>query len=109
MDIKTILKRGNMGLFDTFIANRYITCRVCGHKEITWQTKELESMMVSYRKGDRLESDIFIEKGWVGVYTNCPNYSNCGQSWEAEAHIVDNCFTGEVIVIKKLEIKGVKE
>ncbi len=106
-----------MGLYDTFIADNSVMCKICKIKEFTWQTKELQSLMDSYRAGDRIQGDLHIEKGWIGVYTNCTNFQytitnpikGCSQSWEAMAIIKDNKFTGEVIVIRELEIKGVEE
>lgn len=104
-----------MGLFDTFIADNSVTCRVCGIKEFTWQTKELTSLMDTYRAGDEIQADIYIKKGWIGVYTNCTNFQpkygsnkECRQSWDGEAMIEDNKFTGEVVVVREVEIKGVK-
>lgn len=56
-----------MGVYDTF--NMVAPCWKCGQPLNDWQTKQLESMMWVYKKGDKIHGG--MKEGTVSVYTYC--------------------------------------
>lgn len=57
-----------MGLYDTFQLEA--NCWKCGKPIDDWQTKQLDSCMQVYRKGDRIHGINIIE-GTINVYSCC--------------------------------------
>ena len=83
-----------MGLFDTILIKT--KCPKCGAEGENLQTKALDPILRTFKRGDALPEDfaIFgIKDGWIEGHTYC---KRCSSARSYKVMLKDNKFTGQV-------------
>lgn len=82
-------------MFDTFTIDG--PCPNCTRIATDWQTKQLECLMETWKRGDKIIiCDLKGASGYVGVYTRC---TGCKSWLQAEVHI-DKGVVGNILKIE---------
>lgn len=82
-----------MGMFDTLLIDPAMSCEECGELIKSTQTKEFDSLLITYQKGDVISSSS------DGIFTGelyCKNYKNHKQLVGEKSNVVNKIF----IVVK---------